>query len=131
MGTLSNHYSAARVLHLGSTGERGPFLVVQVGSAPEDEQARERLFVLRKDAAWVDFNAYASNGNPEAMVDLFFGSSREIVERFNDLGPTPYVLELPVDPAGLAAWLARSKNENLVEEARSWAAAYWERHRES
>jgi len=33
---------------------------------------KTRMFVLRPDGYWVDFTAYACQGNPEAMAELVF-----------------------------------------------------------
>ena len=57
MRTITNNTQDARVLDLGPEGERGPFLVTQVGVAPGDELCRDRFFVLRPDGMWADFNA--------------------------------------------------------------------------
>ena len=82
MRTITNNPQDARVLNLGAEGERGPFLVIQVGIAPDDELCRERMFVLRPDGHWVDFNAYASKGQPEAMDEIVFPSAEQILETF-------------------------------------------------
>ena len=67
MRTITNDYRDARVMNLGSGSERGPYLVTQTGVAPRAERPRTQMFVLRPDGHWVDFNAYACQGKPEAM----------------------------------------------------------------
>ena len=67
MRTITNNYRDAQILNLGSGGERGPYLVTQTGVAPSDPFGKERMFVLRPDGRWVDFNAYACQGKPEAI----------------------------------------------------------------
>src|SRR5258708_20079458 len=67
MHTITNNYRDAHILNLGSSGERGPYLVTQTGVSPKDPFPKERMFVLRPDGRWVDFNAYACQGKPEAM----------------------------------------------------------------
>ena len=67
MHTITNNYRDAHILNLGSGGERGPYLVTQTGVAPNDSLAKERMFVLRPDGRWVDFNAYACQGRPEEI----------------------------------------------------------------
>jgi hypothetical protein len=62
MRTITNDYKDAQILNLGSEGERGPYLVTQTGIAPSDPLLKTRMFVLRPDGYWVDFNAYASQG---------------------------------------------------------------------
>ena len=72
MRNITNDYRDAQVLNLGSGGERGPYLVTQTGVAPRAELPRTHMFVLRPDGRWVDFNAYACQGKPEAMDEIVF-----------------------------------------------------------
>jgi hypothetical protein len=127
--TITNNYRDAHILNLGSRGERGPYLVTQTGVSPNDPLPKERMFVLRPDGRWVDFNAYACQGKPEAMDEIVFASTTQIMERFGKLFGQPQVLDLPVDESGLKAWLDRQKDGNPLEAALEWAAGYHERHR--
>jgi hypothetical protein len=129
MRTITNDYRDSHVLNLGSGGERGPYLVTQTGVAPTDPLPKERMFVLRPDGRWVDFNAYASQGKPEAMDEIVFSSTTQIMETFGKLFSRPQVLDLPVDEAGLKAWLQRQKDSNPLEAAREWALGYKQRRR--
>ena len=124
MRTITNNYRDARVLNLAAQGERGPFLVTQIGIAPGDELCRERMFILRPDGKWVDFNCYVSKGQPEAMDEIVFASLSKIIEIFGTLTGKPEVLALPVDEAGLKAWVARQKAGDPVRAAEQWAAQY-------
>ena len=85
MRTISNNYRDVHVLNLGSGRERGPYLVTQTGVAPNDSLAKERMFVLRPDGRWVDFNAYACQGKPEAMDEVVFSTTAEVMETFAKL----------------------------------------------
>src|SRR6266581_4824051 len=127
MRTITNNYRDAHLLNLGSGGDRGPYLVTQTGVAPNDSLAKERMFVLRPDGRWVDFNAYACQGKPEAMDEIVFSTTTQIMETFGKLFGQPQVLALPVDEAGLKAWLERQKDGNPLEAARVWAKEYQER----
>jgi len=129
MPTITNNYRDAHVLNLGSGDERGPYLVTQTGVAPSDPFAKERMFVLRPDGRWVDFNAYACQGKPEAMDEIVFSTTTEVMETFGKLFGRPQVLDLLVDEAGLKAWIERQKGGNPLEAARAWAAGYQQRHR--
>src|SRR5213595_3487315 len=117
MRTITNHYRDSHVLNLGSAGERGPYLVTQTGASPNDPLAKERMFVLRPDGRWVDFNAYVCQDKPEVM------------EAFGKLMGRPQILDLPVNEAGLNAWIERQKSGNPLEAAHEWAVGYRERHR--
>ena len=129
MHTITNNYRDAHILNLGSSGERGPYLVTQTGVSPKDLLPKERMFVLRSDGRWVDFNAYACQGKPEAMDEIVFSTTTEVMETFAKLLGRPRILELPVDEAGLKAWIERQKSGNPLEAAREWAVGYKKRRR--
>src|ERR1043166_1176861 len=117
MRTITNDYRDAQILNLGSGSDRGPYLVTQTGVAPGDAIPKTRIFVLRPDGFWVDFNAYASKGKPEAMDEIVFSTTTQVMEIFGKLFGSPRVLALPVDEEGLKAWLERQKGGNPLEAA--------------
>ena len=129
MHTITNNYRDAHILNLGSGGERGPYLVTQTGVSPNDPLPKERMFVLRPDGRWVDFNAYACQGKPEAMDEIVFSTTAEVMTTFGKLFGRPQVLNLSVDEAGLNDWIERQKSGNPLEAAKAWATGYQERHR--
>jgi hypothetical protein len=129
MHTITNNYRDAHILNLGPSGERGPYLVTQTGVSPTDPLPKERMFVLRPDGRWVDFNAYASQGKPEAIDEIVFTSTTQIMETFGKLFGRPQVHDLPVDEAGLRAWIERQKTGDPLQAVRDWAVGYQERHR--
>jgi len=127
MRTITNNYRDTHVLNLGSGDERGPYLVTQTGISPSEPFAKERMFVLRPDGRWVDFNAYASQGKPEAIDEIVFSTTTEVMEAFGKLLGRPQILDLPIDETGLKAWIERQKSGNPLEAVREWAAGYKER----
>lgn len=130
MHTITNNYRDAHILNLGSGGERGPYLVTQTGVAPKDPIPKTRMFVLRPDGFWVDFNAYTSKGKPEAMDEIVFSTTTQIMETFGKLFGAPRILDLPIDEEGLKAWIAgHDERGNPLEAARAWAKEYKVRHR--
>ena len=129
MHTITNNYRDAHILNLGSGGERGPYLITQTGVSPNDPLPKERMFVLRPEGRWVDFNAYACQGKPEAMDEIVFSTTAEVMTTFGKLFGRPQVLNLPVDEAGLNEWIERQKSGNPLEAAKAWATGYQERHR--
>jgi hypothetical protein len=129
MQTITNNYRDAHILNLGAGGQSGPYLVTQTGVSPNDVVPKEKMFVLRPDGHWIDFNVYASQGNPEAMDEIVFATTTQIMETFGRLFGRPQVLDLPVDQAGLKAWLERQEAGNPLEAARAWAVGYQERRR--
>jgi len=128
MRKITNEYKDAQILNLGSEGERGPYVVTQTGVAPSDPLLKTRMFVLRPDGQWVDFNAYASQGKPEAMDEIVFPSVTRVMETFGKLFGRPRVLDLPVDEAGLKNWIERNSGDPL-QAARAWVRQYNVRHR--
>jgi hypothetical protein len=128
MRKITNEYKDAQILNLGSEGERGPYVVTQTGVAPSDPLLRTRMFVLRPDGHWVDFNAYASQEKPEAMDEIVFPSVTNIMETFGKLFGRPRILDLPVDEAGLKNWIERNSGDPL-QAARAWVRQYNVRHR--
>lgn len=128
MRTITNDYKGAQMLNLGSAGERGPYLVTQTGVAPSDPLLKTRMFVLRPDGNWVDFNAYASQGKPEVIDEIVFPSITKIMETFDKLFGQPRVLDLAIDEKRLTAWIERHSSDPL-QAARGWVGEYKVRHR--
>ena len=129
MHTITNNYRDAQILNLGAGSERGPYLVTQTGVSPKDALPKTRMFVLRPDGFWVDFNAYASQGKPEAMDEIVFTSTTQVMETFGKLFGAARVLDLPINEEGLKAWIARQEHSNPLEAARAWAQGYKARRR--
>src|ERR1044072_3071969 len=129
MRTITNDYRDAQILNLGSGAERGPYLVMQTGVAPRAPMPKTRMFVLRPDGRWVDFNAYASQGKPEAMDEIVFPTMTKVMETFGKLFGPPRVRDLPINEEGLKAWIARQEHGDPLEAARAWAKEYKVRHR--
>jgi hypothetical protein len=128
MRTITNDYREAQVLNLGSGGARGPYLITQTGVAPRADLPRTKMFILRPDGQWVDFNAYACQGKPEVMDELVFATMADVMKLFGRLTGPVRVLELPVDKEGLEAWVKRQEGGNPLESARAWAVGYRTRH---
>src|SRR6516225_5170523 len=129
MHTITNNYRDAYILNLRPGEQSGPYLVTQTGVSPSDVLPKEKMFVLRPDGQWVDFNAYASQGKPEAMNEIVFLTTTQIMEAFGKLFGPPRVLDLPVNEEGLKAWIERQEHSDTLEAARAWAREYKERRR--
>ena len=129
MHTITNNYRDAHILNLGSGGESGPYLVTQTGISPKDAIPKTCMFVLRPDGYWVDFNAYVSQGKPEAMDEIVFSTTTQVMETFGKLFGAARVLDLPVNEEGLKAWIERQEHGDPLEAARAWAKEYKVRRR--
>lgn len=130
MRVITNDYRDAEVLNLGSSGDTGPYLVIQTGVAPNDFNPRGRMFVLRPDGCWVDFNAYACQGKPEVIDEIVFPNLPKVIETFGRLMGRPHVIDLPVDEEGLKAWIERQQGGDPLRGAREWAKQYKTRQME-
>jgi|SRR4029453_9662528 hypothetical protein len=128
MRTLTNDHRDSQVLNLGSKESDGPYLVTQTGVSPTAEIPKTRMFVLRPDGCWADFNAYVCQNKPEVLDQIVFPSMQGVMETFGRLLGRPRVVDLPIDEEGLKAWLERQKNQHPLEAARAWAVEYKKRH---
>ena len=128
MRNITNDYRESQVLDLGTAEQRGPFLVTQTGVNPADTIPKTKMFVLRPDGCWVDFNAYASQGKPELMDELVFPTMAEVIQKFTSLLGKPRILDLPVNEEGLKEWIEKQKHGNPLVAAQAWAAEYRKRH---
>ena len=125
MRVITNDYRDSKVLNLG---EKGPYLVTQTGVGPRDSIPKTKMFVLRPDGRWADFNAYACQGKPEVIDEIVFTSMTQVMSTFGKLPGQPQVVDLPVDEAGLQAWIDRQEGKDPLQGARDWAAQYRARH---
>jgi hypothetical protein len=63
------------------------------------------------------------------MDEIVFTTTTQIMETFGKLLGRPRVLALPIDEAGLKAWLERQEHSDPLGAARAWAKDYKMRHR--
>lgn len=129
MSTLSNNFTAVEMWNLNpGGGERGPFLVVQAGIAPGDEQVRESLWVLRPDGKWVDSMYYGAKGTPELLDEALFASSQDVMDLLGRLAPKAEVEPTQVTEEELRSWLARTEGRDAMASVRRFLEGYKERH---
>ena len=128
MRAITNDYRDSQVLNLGTEASPGPYLVTQTGVSPTAEIPKTRMFVLRPDRCWADFNAYVCHGKPEVLDEIVFPSIQNVMQTFGRLLGRPQVVDLPINEQGLKAWLERQENQNPLEAARVWATSYKTRH---
>jgi hypothetical protein len=75
----------------------------------------------------VDFNAYVCQGKPEALDEIVFPNMPKVMEVFARLRGRADVVDLPIDEAGLKAWIERQKGSDPLQAAKAWALQYKER----
>ena len=131
MHVITNNPHDSKILNLGFGDIQGPYLVTQTGVNPAEELPRTKMFVLRPDGCWVDFNAYACQNKPEVMDELVFPTMARVMEKFGTLLGKPRILDLPVDEEGLKVSVDRQQNQgNPLKAAQAWAVDYRIRHRD-
>ena len=81
------------------------------------------MFVLRPDGKWVDFNCYACQGRPEVMDELVFNTTAEVMQIMARLTGKPEVVDLPIDEAGLKAWICTAGGRRSGASRASMGAA--------
>jgi hypothetical protein len=128
--TITNDYRDCQVWDLDSSERgRGPFAVCQLGIAPGDDSARERLFVLRRDGLWVDLNYYLSLNQPAALDEAVFDTTQAIIELLRGLDAKARVANAEVSEAGLRAWSDRNPSvQPGLPGLRAWVEGYRARH---
>jgi len=79
MGSLSNDFSRFVVINLHDEHPgRGPYVVAQTATDPEDSTFTERDYVLSRKADWVDWVEVIS-GTPELFDEVIFDEIREMM----------------------------------------------------
>lgn len=130
MRTITNNYNDLEVWNLDAfTGQRGPFLVVQMGIAPDDERLRPGLFILRPDGRWVDALYYLASGKPELLDEAIFQDTQQVMALLDRLDPKPEMAEAPLDEASLKTWLESTQGTDPMQRVRDWLEQYRQRHR--
>lgn len=124
MGSISNDFSRFVVINLHDEHPgRGPYVVAQTATDPEDPSFTERDYVLSRQADWVDWVEVIS-GPPELFDEVIFDEIRQMLKVIDQLvGPARIrridcdesVVAMHVrsieDPDGLRSLIRRFLNE--------------------
>jgi hypothetical protein len=88
MGSISNDFSRFVVINLHDEHPgRGPYVVAQTATDPEDSSFTERDYVLSRQADWVDWVEVIS-GPPELFDEVIFDEIKQMLEVIDQLvGP--------------------------------------------
>jgi hypothetical protein len=125
MRELTNDYRDLQVINLDPhSGDPGPYLVTQSGTAQFNAECRESLFVLRPDGVWVDINAYLGEGTLDGLQAALFGNLAQVQALLDSLPSEAKVAELPVSEDGLATFLATHPPGTTRQRLRAWVEAY-------
>ena len=93
MSTITNRYADIEMWNLDPGSEkRGPFMVVQCGTAPGDELANEQMFLLRHDGKWVNVLGFDST---QELANLIFDTPRQCLQLLRQLQALAEVAEPP------------------------------------
>jgi hypothetical protein len=94
MRTITNRYADIEMWNLDpGTEKRGPFMIVQCGTAPGDELANEQMFVLRHDGKWVNVLGFDLTGRPQELANLIFDTPRQCLKLLRQLQALAAVAE--------------------------------------
>ena len=123
--TITNDYRDVQVLELDSRFARGgPYLVIQSGIAPQDDRARERVWVLKPDGTWVDLNAYFAAESGDAIEEAFFESTTAALEVLHNLPIEPQVCDVPISQERLEVFLRQRPEGATLEVFHTWVARF-------
>ncbi len=98
MSSLKNDFARFTIVNLDpDSPSRGPFIVAQNGSSPNDPKLIAKIYLLAKDGSWVDWSALF--GSQHAMADdLLFDTVQEVVKTIEALNGPVRVRALESDP---------------------------------
>ena len=102
MGSISNDFSRFVVINLHDEHPgRGPYVVAQTGSDPDDPTFTQRDFVLSREAEWIDWLEVVS-GPPEWIDQVVFDKIQVMLSVIDRLIGAPRIRSLDCDPSVVA-----------------------------
>ena len=102
MANLSNDFSRFVVINLHDEHPgRGPYVVAQTATDPEDPTLTERDYVLSREADWVDW-LEAVSGPPELFDEVIFDEIRLMLAVIDRLVGSPRIRRLECDETVVA-----------------------------
>ncbi len=113
---LTNDYRDCSMIRLDPAERHSPFVVMQEGCAPDDMQARTRVFYLQHDGVWIDEVSRSKRPDSE-IADIVFESTAEAVQLLSRLFGKAKVRDLPVTEADVEAYIERVKSFSSAEDA--------------
>ena len=113
---LTNDYRDCSMIRLDPAERHSPFVVMQEGCAPDDMQARTRVFYLQHDGVWIDEVSRSKRPDSE-IADIVFESTAEAVQLLSRLFGKAKVRDLPVTEADTEAYIERVKSFSSAEDA--------------
>lgn len=126
MRVITNNFSDCVVIDLDPRpGIQSPFIVTQIGYAPDDPELRDKMFVLRPDGKWIDINYFFSQSDELKFDEVVFDSLVQIIELLDSLPPKPKFVNVQIDEANLHNWVKSHPDPQSVKEwAKSWIQGY-------
>lgn len=93
--TITNHFPDFRLLNVASTTrhpeQRGPYMVVQTGSAPDDPEMRECTFALTRRGTWLHCFLFFMMPKPVRRNVAVFESVADVTSLTEGLTGRPVV----------------------------------------
>lgn len=97
MSNLSNDFARFTIINLDPEApSRGPFVVSQRGTDPDDPRLVEKAFLLSKEGWWVAWADSLASEEPLAEF-LLFDDAPEMVAAIEGLEGKPVIRHLKVD----------------------------------
>jgi len=104
------------MIRLDPAERHSPFVVLQEGCAPDDMQARTRVFYLQRDGVWID--EVARGKRPDAEIgDIIFETTAEAFQLLSRLFGKARVRDLPITEADVEAYIEKVKSFTSAEDA--------------
>lgn len=98
MASVSNDLSRFVIVNVDPESPvRGPFVIAQRGSDPNDPRLIERGWALARDGAWVEW-AQVIGDSGDAIEELIYDTTREVVEALDNLSGKARIRRLNRDP---------------------------------
>jgi len=92
---ITNHFPDFRLLNVASTTrhpeERGPYMVVQTGSAPDDPEMRECTFALTRRGTWLHCFLFFMMPKPVRRKIAVFETVADVTSLTEGLTGKPFV----------------------------------------
>lgn len=125
MRSITNNYLDCEVIDLDpSPGTQGPFIVIQKGINPNENDLTELMYVLKRDGNWIDINYYLAQSDPALFEEVVFDSLEQIIRLFDELPPEPRIISAEIDRAKLKEWLNLNSANAIIDWAKNWERAY-------
>lgn len=116
MAVISNDFSRFQIVNLhDDTPGRGPFMVTQHGSLPDDVMLAEHDFMLACSGEWVEWTEVLGGG-PELVEEVVFDTVQQVLETVERLVGAVRVRRESRRPEEVMAQITRVESNGGIRE---------------